>query len=606
MSISKFREFVEKSGCGWVIAIVCSVIMLLGITTQCNNPQQGQGGPAELGAGVVANVDGFPLTLKYVDAFAQQTRQSYMGGQATKAPPEIEAMVQGHAVEQTVVAGLLLALCKKEGITLNETTIAPVLDKAVKEAFLKQREEWVTQKKLSANATQADFDKYYEAQYKVSPKSVMEQNTKGLKEALADPVRSNDVKIGYANNILIDHYASKIPATEAEVAKSFDTYNTKRIILEKSKHPGEDLVKKLNDIKKQIQGGMTFEAAMDRYSDEAEATDPKNPKIKKAKHENIMQIDGTTIQINESYAPVAKLKPGEMSEPLGFPQTVELFRLDSVTSGAPADLKANFAKYKDQYVQPRAVTKMQDGLTALKADPKLIAWASPGYQVMYEKQVFTNDPKNFSLQPADREKKLQEFLDRAVKAMTDDPIGSSAGTLVAYSTMEEIYNSATAEKKKALAPKRAEVLNAVATNLADPDVSLRLVDMYVEQKDAPKVKAALDQVMNGLMSVLDANGQRIYATLNSKIDAALKAKLITEADVTGLRTRLDDWKKAKLSADKYEAEAKKLAEEQAKKDAAEAKRLQDEEKKRQDAEAKAKAKTPPPTETKTGQTKSGG
>lgn len=603
MSITKFREFVEKSGCGWVIAIVTSLVMLFGITTQCNNPaSQGQTGPTSFGAGVIANVDGFPLTQRYFDAFAQQTRQSYMQGATTKAPPEIESMIQGHALEQTVVAGLLLALCKKEGIELNESTIAPILDKAVKEAFLKQREEWVKSKKLSANATQAQFDAYYKTQYKTTPQEVMAANTKGLKDALADPERANDVKIGYANNILIEHYAKSIPASEEDVRKSFDTYNTKRIVLEKAKHPGQDLVKKLNDIKKEIQGGMTFEAAMDKYSDEAEAMDPKNPKVKKPKHENLMQIDGTTIQINESYAPIAKLKPGELSEPIGFPNTVELFRFDGVTNGAPADLKTNFEKYKNDYVQPRAVTKMQDGLTALKNDPKNVEWASEGYHVMYDKQIFTNDPKNFSLDPAAKEKTLQTFLDRATKAMNEDSVGANAAMLVAFSTIEDMYMTASVDKKKALEPKRAEILTTLAQNMGDANIAMKLIDMYSEQKDTAKLKMAFDTTITALMGTTDATGQQVFATVNSKIDAALKNKLITDADVQAFRTRLEDWKKAKLAADKYEAEAKRLAEEQAKKDAAAAKKLEEEEKKRQEAEKK---KTPPPAETKTGDTKAG-
>jgi SurA N-terminal domain len=603
VSISKFREFVEKSGCGWIVAIVTSVIMLMGLV-QCMNPGA-QGGPgAQAGEGDIAVIGDTPLSLTYVNNFADRTRQQ-MQQQAPERTMtlEDEASVEGHALEQSVIAGLLIVLANKEGVTINEASIQALMDKQAKDAWAAQKETWVKEKKLTANATEAQFNDLYKKTYGNTPAEILELNHKMLAERINGP-ESLEIKVSYANTLLIEHFASKIPSAEADVLKSYDQYNAKRIVMEKAKHPGKDLVAELNKIKKEIEGGMTFEAAMDKYSDEAESVDPKDAKKKRPKHENVFQLDGTTAQINESYAPIAALKPGQISEPLGFPNTVELYRLDSVTSSAPADFKAKFEEYRKQFVEPRAVTKMQDGITALKGDTSAIKWKSEGYHALYDKQLFNTDPKNFALDPAARRKALEGIFDRAQKAIEGDPVGSRVATLVAYSTMEEIYNSTEPKDRAPLETRREELLQKLSDTLSDPSVSMKLVGTFAERKDKEKLFTALEKVASNLMGSLDANGQRIFAELNSSLDRFVKDKLITPEQAKAIRDRLEDWKKAKIDNDKYEAEAKRAADEQKKADEAAEKKAAEDLKKEEEAAKKeaAKSKDAPKTEEK----KSGG
>lgn len=570
--------------------------MLLGVM-QCMGPStpggpngNGQGGAA----GEIAMVGESALSLQYVNNFAERTRQQ-MREQAPDRTMtlEDEASIEGHALEQSVIAGLLLVLAKNEGVDINESSIQAMMDKQAKDAWGKQRELWIKEGKLKPNATEAEFDGLFKSSYGTTPKETTELNRKMLAERINGP-DSLEIKVSYANQILIDHFGSKIPTEEADVLKSYDQYNAKRIVLEKAKHPGEDLVAKMNGIKKEIAGGMTFEAAMDKYSDEAESIDPKDAKKKRPKHENVFQLDGTTAQINDSYAPVATLKPGQISEPLGFPNSVELYRLDSVTSSAPADFKAKFSEYRQQFIEPRAVTKMQDGITKLKSDKSVINWKSEGYHVLYDKQLFNTDPKNFTADPTARRATLQGILDRAQKAM-EDPIGGRVATLVTYTAMEEIYNATEPKDRAPLEARRDEVLAKLAETLADPDISMKLVGTYGSRKDKEKLLGAIDKTVDNLMATLDSKGQRIFAELNSSIDRYAKENLITADDVKNIRAKLEEWKKAKIDHDKYEAVAKKEAEEQKKADEAAAKKAQEDLKKEEEAAKKEaeKAKAPP-------------
>lgn len=589
MSISKFREFVEKSGCGWVVAIVTSLIMLFGLITVFGRNNQNGANGAEPGAGDIAVVGDTGLSLNYVNNFADRTRQQMQ--QQSQGRPltlEDEASIEGHALEQSVIAGMLLVLAKQEGVQLTEESIGAAMDKQAQESWAAQRAAWIKDKKLQPNATQADFDALYKKEYNVTPQQTLEANHKMLAERLNGP-DAFEIKISYANILLIDHYGKTLPSSEADVLKSYDQYNCKRIVLEKAKHPGEDLVAKLNKVKAEIKAGLSFEAAMDKYSDEAEPQDPKDAKKKRPKHENVFQLDGTTAQINESYAPIAMLKQGEISEPLSFANSIELYRLDSVVSTAPADFKTNFEQYRKTFIEPRAVTKMQEGITKLKTDPSKIQWTSEGYHVLYDKQIFSTDSKNFSLDPTERKKRLNAILERAKKAMDEDQVGGRVASLVTYVTMEEIYNSTEPKDRAPLEASRDQILEKMADTLADPDISLKLVATFAQRKDKDKLATALDKTISNLMSSLDAKGQTQFAQVNAEIDRFQKDGLLTADQVTGYKQRLEEWKKAKIDHDKYEAQAKKEAEEQRKADEAAAKKAEEELKKEEEA-AKAKAK----------------
>lgn len=596
MSISKFREFVEKSGCGWVVAVVVSAIMLFGIL-QCGGSGM-TGGPSAVEAGkdAIAVVGSTPMTTTYVNNFSDRVRQQELDQRIeqkmdTAFTLEDEVRLEGHSIEQSMVAGLLLVLCEREGIKLDAQTIGAALEKMARQSWAQQKTMWITEGKLKPTATDADFEALFQKEYKQSTKEILERNAKDLPAALEGP-QAFEIKASYANQLLIEHFGKTIPSAEADVAQMFDTFNTKRIVLQKAKHPGEDLVAKLNQVKKEIQSGaITFEAAMNKYSDEEAYKDPKDPSKNKTKADNQMIIDGLTIQIDDSFAPVAKLKKGELSEPLGFANSVELYRLDSTSSEKPADFKANFDQYRQRFVEPRAVTKMQDALTALKTDPKAIDWRSEGYHVLYDRQVFMGDVKNFAMEPAARRKKLEEFLDRAQKAMEADEIGGRIATFVAYAAMEDIYNATEPKDRAPLEQRRQDLLKKIAETTADAGVSLKLANTLAEKKDKDGLVTAVEQALDNLMSALNPTGQRLTAELQTNVDKWLKSGLITDDQAKGFKLRLDEWKKAKIENDKFEAEAKKAQEEQDKLDKA-AQKAQEEADKKAAAEAsKAEGKT---------------
>jgi hypothetical protein len=593
VSISKFREFIEKSGCGWIIGIICAALMLFGLTGQCRGGSNGQPQPDGVtnSGPSVADVSGVPLSYEYLDAFTERVMSSAKEQSGGTITPAMESFYRGHAIDQSIIAACLLVLCERNHLDLNFEGIRPLQEKMFNDALAQQRTQWIKDGKLKADATQDQFNALYKTEYKTTTDEVKAQNEKGLKDSLEGP-NGFDTKVSAANQLLTDYFAKKIPASTEDVRHSYDTYVTKRIILDKTKHPGEDLVAKLNQIKKEIQGGLTFEAAMDKYSDDQPAIDPKT-KVKKAIHENRMEIDGVTININESYKPIKTLKPSEMSEPIGMSSTVELFQLQGITNSAPPDFTTKLDEYRKNFVNTRAVSMMQDAIKALKDEPNLIKWNSMAYHVMYDKQVYESDPKNYAADPATRRKSLEGFLDRAMKARDSDPAGARVATLVAYSTIDSLYGSASPAEKAAMLQKRIDILSSVAETLDDPDVSLTLVDLFIEKKDKEKIGPAFDRATSGNSSRFDANGQRIYADIYSKLTKAKSAGLLTPDQIKGIETKLDQWKKEKIDHDKFAAEEEKRAAAQAKKDEEDRKKAEAAAKKQSGGD-KSKPKTPAP------------
>lgn len=566
MSISKFREFIEKPGCAWAFGIAMVFVMGFGMVFQ----QGGCGGGAGVGQAdpadqpSVAKVGNYPVTEKAIWDMADQTLNMFAQQLGGSVPPSLVASYVGNATEQQVNAGLLLEFARRNQVSLDDKAIMAATEKALDEENNRRKQQLITDKKLSATATDAVFEAAYKKEFGQTPKEFRELVIKQYTEALKNPVQRNQILVSSANTLVMEKLMAAIPADDAAVKSTYDLYLCKRIFLKTDAHKGEDLIKKAEAIKKEIEGGLDFLAAMDKYTD-----DPPGPN--KKKRDNEFQVDGKTAALNEAYAPITKLKPGEIGGPYSLGDGgVSIVQFNGKTNQTPADFEKNKAQLAKEYKQSAAAKKLQDGLKALKQE-NLIKWQSPAYHLLYDIIVFGASDEARTMDPKALRAKYEEFVKRAEEAMSD-PMGSRAAPLALFQSFNLIWNQATDAEKATLKDRRIDVLKAVLDQTESAELRLELADLLAEKKDGQGVADSLRLAASTIASDFGPTGQRVFSDIQGKL-IMLKSSGVLTADLEKqVREVLDQWKKDKAEHDKFEAEEKKREEEEKKKAEAEAKK----------------------------------
>ncbi len=567
MSISKFREFIEKPGCAWTFGIVMIFVMGFGMVMQSGqgDSNNGPGRANPTGGKSVATVGEYPVTEDSIWAMANQTLSMFAQQLGGAVPPRLVATYVGSATEQQINAGLLLELAHRSGVSLDDAAIMKATDKAIDEEIERRKQELISQKKLSATSSPAVFDNAHKVAYQdQTPKQFKEALLKQYTEALKNPAQKNQIIVGSANTLVMDKYMSEIPATEEAVKAFYDLYLCKRVFLKTSLHPGEDLIKKAEAIKKEIDGGLNFLAAMDKYTD-----DPPGPK--KTKRDNEFQVDGKTAGLNESYTPLTKLKPGEVGGPYTFgDEGVSIVQFNAKTTQLPPDFETKKTQLIKDYQRDNAARKLQDGLKKLKGE-NLIKWQSPAYHALYDLVSFDSDEESRKLDPAARTAKYEEIMKRSQEAMSD-PLGSRSAPLVLYLAFEKIWEQAGPAERAKLTTKRTEVLREVLQQSESTELRLELAELLSVEKDATGTAESLRLAASSIASDFGPNGQRYYSDIQGKLLKFKASKLLSSEQETEIRAILAQWMKDKVESEKFAAEQKKAEAEAAAKAAAEEKK----------------------------------
>ncbi|MEQ1821850.1 MAG: SurA N-terminal domain-containing protein [Fimbriimonadaceae bacterium] len=575
-------------GCRILLGIVMGMLLLsFALSGNCSFAQKLRGEDAVTPGEGIATINGEKVSEAVFDRIYTDSIQRYALQGMTTVPAFMQASIYNNAIEQAVISTMLRELCKREKVDLDADTIGKVVVEQTKQAFEAQKQQWITDKKLKPNATEADFNALYEKEYKQTPKSVIDQNTDPtrLNQLLEGP-QGDEVRTVYANQCLIAHFRSQINATDDDIRQSKNVYVGKRIVLKPEKHPGVDLAKKLEGLKKEIESGkLKFEDAMNANTDE------DAPKGKK-KSDNTMEIDGTTASVNASYAPVVSLKPGGLAI-LNFPQSFELYRLDMIRSELPADYATNKATYISQYSETKAIDKMQKALEAMRKEKGLIQWHDEAYRALYEYAQFEANPDNFTLDPGSKKKAYEGFIDMA-KSIGSAKLGQKVAAIVTYQAFEKIFAATPKPEQAALTDRRIEVLGNFATATESVDIMLEVVGLYAVAKDGAKVSEWIGLAIEAQEGKFDDTSGRSIGDIAKRVETEEKTGVLKKDQADALRAKLSDWRKAKVENDKYLAADKAAAAEQAKKDAAEEAKFKAEEaarlaKEKADADKKPKA-----------------
>jgi hypothetical protein len=551
LSISKVHDLIQNKGCVWTVSILMILSMVAGSFVMCN-PQNGAYSNQQNQPGsVIATVAGQSITERLIQA--ELDRGSAMYGGIANLPANFQLQLQASVLRGMVGNILQLEMAKKYGIQPTDEDIEALLSQNIDQELAQMKLQYVQQKKLAADATEAQFAEVFKKEQGQDLADVKAKAMEQNKQLLAS---GSDLRIPVAalaiGQPLMEAVKKEVKLTDEELKKSYDSFIVKRIILSKG-----DPAATAARIVKELKGGLSFERAIDRFSEA-----PNDPKQKAS--EKTEPLSRIAIRGFDAYKPIENLKPGEVSDPITIGQSVNLFKLIAIKNELPKDFATKKDTYRDTQLTSLAASKLQSDLLALQKDAK-IEWKSEVYRLLYEFGRVTAE----NLPASERKKIEKQILDESLKLVTEGAPEDArlAGSLALVAFQSVSANASPAEAKQ-LEDEKVKVYEAYLTDNEDPAMRLELVQVYKNQKKGDEFFDQLMLAANANLSQADASGQGSFSLINKLAKEGSDAKLITAEQYKQVQDIQQQWIKQKQDQDKMDAEAKK-AEAEAQKQAAE-------------------------------------
>ena len=547
MSISNFQEKAAKTGCFQIVFFVCAAVLVGGMFYQGCGAKNTDDRRANLANESAVKVGSIDVKMSEVDQ-AIQASLTQMRDQRNIGP-DAEAYAYVGALNKVVRGALTKILAQRNNIPIDDKAVLASLQAALEDGIEAERQ------KLAPTGTQKEFEDKFKAAHQNTPSELLKARLDEMRKNLDDP-KLHDLIVADSLQLVVSNwYRTKVDGSEAAVRASYDKLTFKRIYLGPKDNDG---TKALGDVK----NNEPFEAVMNRYS-----KDPASAGKKVG--DNTIDLPRSTITTLPEYEPLRSLKPNDTTGVIKVPEGFAIYKLISVKSDAPKDFESKKKKYISDYVSQNAFTKMDADLKALQKQGP-ITWALPGFAAMWDASEVFNSPE--TLDPTAMEKKAVDLFNKA-KAISDkstNPLEGTVAKLAAYFVIGRTYMM-TANKD----PLRKNMIWALEAVLPEVDTvvdRLRLVDMYIEEKNGPKAAENLIEALKA-NGQYDAEGQQNFGNIAAKAAAMRTAKLMSAEDDKAFQQEQQRWVQLKADEEKMTKESKAADEADRKKQEAESKKI---------------------------------
>lgn len=581
MSISNFQDKFIKGGCGPAVLIFCAAVMFGGMFYSCSqaNLQQHPNSLANQNPGIT--VAGTSLPAFYVqEKVESQMRQilPMLAAQPTMNTPEKEAEFYGQAIDSVSNEAVYVALAQKNGADLSDEGLKKIAAAQVEEQIASAREQAVASKKLKENATDKEWEDFFQKEYKRSLADVRKTSAEGLQKQLTEPGMRQGVVIALAQAALNQALEAKFKMTDDEVRRANESVTYKRIVF-KSEVPGKPAAERAEAALKAIQGGLKFETAIDRYSNEL-------PVMNKKLSESTQSASGAQTMSDPQFAPLATLKAGEVSGIVDVPEGKAIYKVVS-RSPAPADFDKKKETYRKSAVSARVQAEIAKQTKELKDAPNGVKIDMPSYALAFQ---FLRLNQGGIVDPA-KANALYEEAGKVFQKGTDTNIRLAA--LVRYGALMLTQADPTVTPE-AFRKKQIEAMRAILESGGNFDLRMRLVDLLLLEKDNEAASQELLNARRDITTFDDAALDQVRRVSAKRLQMKNEKTLTAEAEKEILEEQTR-WQKDKEETDRIAAEQKKEQEAEAKKAAEDAKKAEAEAKKNA-----PKTATPPTTTATTG------
>lgn len=581
MSISQTRNFIEKSGCGLLVGIVMAIVFGLSVFYSCGRSQgANNGAEQDQGASTpIASIREYVVTPVSLSMAADN-----QGAQSPDRTPMGMFNREAGALFRLVNDGALLELAQKYGVSLSDEQMIQSSMSEVDRSIDAAKGQLIQAGKLKATSSPAEFDAEFK---KVTGKTVAEFKDdfkKRIEEDVKDPQKRSQLLASLLNDAIRTKIEGTLKPTEDEIKSQFRNYTVKRINFGQASLAA-DLKGKAEEVLAKIKGGMSFEQAIDDYSQ-----DPATPGKKKS--ETSQDVPASIVDAYKVYEPLKGLKAGETTGAVDFGGNIVILKLVKVSDNIPQDYEKNKDNYKKSYLQSKASQQMAKELADITKSGA-VKWSSPSYKLMYDYTARQLDPSAPSESPKERQARLLDIAKQAKEQASKDPLGAQAAKLLRFAILETLWNTTLEAERKAFRDERLDAIKDVLEASESVQLRLDLADAYM---DMNKNQEAYEQLLaaSRANSDLEGPGQSNYGQIQSRIQKMIDLKLITPEQKEDLQAAQTRWVTDKAQSIKEQAELKKQQE-------ADKKQLE-EDKKRMEQEQKAAssgsgATSPPATST---------
>lgn len=528
----------------------------------------------------IATIDKFKATSFEVDQLANNQSQQQNGFE-----PAAVADAYASSTNNVIDHLYRLALASEKGISMDDKAVEEAIPSLWNQQVQTFKDILTQEGKLKPGYTEADFEKAFlaEAQYSQGRTLAQQQQkfTDDFNTAFNDPGKRELIRSEIASQQLAEKYGMLSNPTDDEVKNSFGSY--KVLQLNVVPKPGVDPQKVAADALAAIKGGMKFEDAITKFSNDKpvpgkKLTDP-------------IDVGSMELQFFQPYRTLLDMKEGDVSNvvntSLGFgPDKYTIFKVVKFTPNVPPDFNTKAVQVRKTMQQSAAGAALNKDLDALKKSGKM-QWKSQAYQALYD---YYNAKNGASAGPA----ALKTAQSEAKMALQSDTNNQRVAALAFYITTQQLYDTASPAEKKTLAPDRIASLEAVLDTTESADTRMQLVDLYI---DAGRTKDAAAQLETAAKNFNGTSVQSLgaYEQLLSRVDKMSAKDELPPDRKANIDKVLSAWRTTMISEQQVRLQSIKAQEDLDKKNREELEKAQAEQAKK-DAAAK---KSAPPAATST-------
>ena len=231
MSVSKLRESTEKKGC--MIAVwVVMVMTALGVAGSgfmgCFNSRAGTEESAYLETPVLV-VDGKEATLGQITSQVEGFMSQIGGSSDPDLDFQITASILSNVINQQIMANMASA----RGVVIDEDTIMRHKSDEIDASIRQYRLDAVTQADLKENATEAEFQKYFEEKVGESIPARKDRILGEVREQLKDPATMRGEVDRYSMQALQESFFNSAKVSDDEIKESYTSYMLQSISFDK-------------------------------------------------------------------------------------------------------------------------------------------------------------------------------------------------------------------------------------------------------------------------------------------------------------------------------------------------------------------------------------
>lgn len=504
----------------------------------------------------ILKVGDFVVTSGQINDGLQQAAQP---GQTLT--PDLAGFQMSMLISNAYNDAIYAKLLQDEHVEVPDSELKKAAEQAVQDELEKLKYQLIMSRKLAPNASDADFVKAALAEG-IDIESARKRIPEIVKSVLEDPAKAAQLRVQSGVKSLLAKYEAEIKPSDDELKKGLDGIVAKRILVTAEKAGSQTPKAKADSILKEIQAGLSFDAAMDKYSGDAAIPGKKA-------HENVLNLTRNMLQ-DPVRAALANAKAGDMTGVLEVPEGAAIYKVEKVAPNVPKDFDKQKERLAKEYAQNQAQAKVAAKVTAMRKAGG-ISWESKAAQAIFElSEVYQ------ITDPAARFAKLKTLLELTKAESGDDEGIRRMNALAKYRILLAIEQSKAPGAAEFVKDDKLQATEDVLQYFEDPKLRLDMATELVARKD----KRAFENLRFAAERNISSLDQLVAAQSTQAQIEALAKKL----DAAGLMDATQKAELDKIFKDYYEA--RKMAIEREKQLDAERKKAEEEQKKAEQQQKK--------------------